>query len=262
MTFSELMNAIQGEEGLVNLQIPDDWLHGRTVFGGLQGALAWRAMRQLVPANMTLRVFQMTFAAPVMGGRVTAQAQVLRSGKNTRHVEARIVQGEQVQAVVVAVFGYGRDSAVTRRLQQPAIIDQQAPRAFPFAPGITPNFTQHFDARWLQGGFPFTGHSDPAIVVDVSLKDEGITTEAHVLALADFVPPVALSQLTSPVPGSSLTWMLEMLTPDVSELALAHWRIDAEMVAADAGYTSQSVTLWSPGGEAVALSRQSMVVFG
>lgn len=262
MTLSELLSTIRGEHGQVTLHVPEDWLQGRTAFGGLQGALALNAMRQLVPSDMALRVFQMTFAAPVFGGEATAEAQVLRAGKNTRHVEARIMQGDQVQAVVVAVFGYGRASSVQRTLSARPLADQQPPRPFPFKPGITPNFTQHFDARWLAGGFPFSGHPDPAIVVDVSLRDTGDATEAHVLALADFVPPVALSQLTTPVPGSSLTWMLEMLTDDLSDLALAHWRIDAEMVAAADGYSSQSVTLWSPKGKAIALSRQSMVVFG
>ena len=40
------------------------------------------------------------------------------------------------------------------------------------------------------------------------------------------------------------------------------WRLDAELTAAADGYISQSTMVWGPGGEPVALSRQSMVVFG
>ena len=40
------------------------------------------------------------------------------------------------------------------------------------------------------------------------------------------------------------------------------WRVDAQMMAAESGYTNQSLVLWGPGGVPVALGRQSMVVFG
>ena len=86
------------------------------------------------------------------------------------------------------------------------------------------------------------------------------------MAVADAPPPIALSMLKAQVPGSSLTWTLEMLSEGgdagLAELPLAGWRLDLELVAAAAGYTSQSEIVWGPGGEPVALSRQCMVVFG
>ena len=59
-----------------------------------------------------------------------------------------------------------------------------------------------------------------------------------------------------------MSWTLEMLTESVAELPVRGYRLDAELVAAGGGYTSQSVMIWGPHGEAVALSRQSMVIFG
>jgi hypothetical protein len=56
--------------------------------------------------------------------------------------------------------------------------------------------------------------------------------------------------------------MLELLCDDVRNFPLDGWRIDAELIAARDGYTNQSVMLWGPDGTAVALSRQSMLVFG
>jgi hypothetical protein len=94
------------------------------------------------------------------------------------------------------------------------------------------------------------------------MKDDGPTTEGHVISIADFIPPVALSHLDSPAPGSTLTWMLEFLRDDVGKLPLTGWRVDAELVAARDGYTSQSVMVFGPDGTPVALSRQSMLVFG
>lgn len=55
-----------------------------------------------------------------------------------------------------------------------------------------------------------------------------------------------------PLSASSMTWTIEMLRDSVAELSLCGYRLDAELV----------VMVWGPGGEPVALSRQSMVVFG
>jgi hypothetical protein len=43
---------------------------------------------------------------------------------------------------------------------------------------------------------------------------------------------------------------------------LSGWRMEAELVAARDGYTSQSVMLFAPSGEAIARTQQSMLVFG
>ncbi len=64
------------------------------------------------------------------------------------------------------------------------------------------------------------------------------------------------------MPGSSLTWMLEFLADSFSHLPLERWRIDLELLAARDGYTNQSGLLWAPDGSPIALSRQSMLVYG
>lgn len=260
MFLSELMSLLVVGHGQVELRVPPDWMQGRSAFGGLQAAVALASMRTLVP-DMPLRTLQATFMAPMQGDKLAAKAIVLRAGKNTLHVEARLMEGDETLGVVIAVFGNGRSSGIARTLQQP-VVDTSEARTFPYLPGLTPTFTQYFNAEWLRGGFPFSNNPLPEIVARVGMHDQGMTTEAHVLALADFIPPVALSGLSKPAAGSTLTWMIEFLSSELEGLPLEGWRIDAEMLAARDGYTSQSVTLWNPAGEAVALSRQSMVVFG
>jgi hypothetical protein len=132
----------------------------------------------------------------------------------------------------------------------------------PFVPAVVPNFMQQFDVRLLEGGLPFSGSHVTRNVFDLGMKDSGNATEAHLLALADFVPPVALSWMPKPTPGSSMTWMLEVLDQDFTTQPLQGWRVDSEMIAARDGYTSQSTVIYAPSGAATVLSRQSMVVFG
>jgi acyl-CoA thioesterase len=256
---SLLRRARSSEPGRSVLAVPEDWMQGRSVFGGLQIAHVLQTMRSLVPRT-PLRTLQATFFSPV-AGELTAEALILRTGKNTVHVQGRLVDGGATAALVVGVFGAGRPSVVTVAPERPAVPPSDAPK-LPFLPGITPIFMQHFEARWLQGSPPFAGDTGSrAMVVDLTLLDEGPATEEHLAVIADFVPPVALSHLTSPTPGSTLTWMLEIIGPGLAS-SLRGWRVDAELVAATEGYTSQSSMIWGPDGRLAATSHQSMLVFG
>lgn len=262
MLYSDVLRTLRRENGQWTADVPEDWLQGRSVFGGLQTALAARALRDLVPADVPLRTVQTTFMAPVPAGRVTLEARVLRTGRSAVHAEARIVDGAQCLCLVVGVFGTARASTVRRVPAQPAV-EAASPIEVKYVPGVMPAFTQHCPMRWLRGTPPFTGAAVADHVIEVALRDGGATaSEAHVIGIADIVPPVALSWMTQPAMGSSMTWTLEFLGEPFGHLPLERWRIDSTLVAARDGYTSQSVMVWGPGGEPVALSRQAMVVFG
>jgi hypothetical protein len=262
MTLTELMHAMHAEPGLVRSTVSDDWLQGRSAFGGLQGAFALWAMRTLVPASMPLRTFQMTFIAPVGAGDVVTRAHVLRAGKNTMHVEARIEHGGELLAHAIAIFGSPRESIVRRELPHPTPTPTVGGTRLPFVPNVVPNFMQHFNVRLLEGALPFSGSSVARNVFDLGMDDSGNATETHLLAVADFAPPVALSWMPKPTPGSSMTWMLEVLDQNFATQPLQRWRVDSEMIAARDGYTSQSTVIYAPNGTATVLSRQSMVIFG
>jgi acyl-CoA thioesterase len=260
MKLSELISAsVRDAQGL-RVSVGEDWLQGRSVFGGLQAAIAVAAMRAHVAPDLPLRTLQMTFIAPVAMGEVRATAQLLRSGKNTVHVQARLEDADGgLLALVIGVFGSGRASRVQREaVLAPASEDSATP--LPYMPGITPSFMQHFKVTLREGALPFSNKPVLRNRFEVGLRDEGTTSEWHLLALADFVPPVALSWLDGVSPGSSLTWMLDLLD-DYAGQPLQGWRVDAEMVAARDGYTSQSTRIVAPDGRVIALSRQAMVVF-
>jgi acyl-CoA thioesterase len=261
MRFSEAMQTVTRHGDSWQATVSEDWLQGRSAFGGLQAALALRAMRELVPPDMPLRTLQVTFLAPVPVGSVTIRAACLRQGRSAIHVEASLCDGTQVLCRLLGVFGSARPSELDFQPEQQPVAASAA-QELHYVEGSMPAFTQHFRARWLRGDLPFSGGAQRQSVLQLSLRDEGPPDETHVLAFADFIPPIALSMFDRPMPGSSLTWMIELLRDRYDDLGLDDWRVDAELLAARDGYTNQSVMLWGPEGEAVALSRQSMVVFG
>lgn len=262
MRLSELISSVVRDGERLHVTVGDDWLQGRSVFGGLQAAIAVAAMRSQLPAGLPLRTLQMTFIAPVPAGPVRAVAQLLRSGKSAVHVQARLEDEHGgLLALVIGVFGTGRASRVAQAPALAADTGESVPTPLPFLPGVTPNFMQHFAVSLRGGALPFSARPVTMNRFEVGVRDDGGISEWHLLALADFVPPVALSWMDGVTPGSSLTWMLELLTEDYAAQPLAGWRVDAELVAARDGYTSQSTWIIAPDGTPAALSRQSMVVF-
>lgn len=260
MLFSEVLASLQREGDVFVARIGEDWLQGRSLFGGLQAALAAEAMRAVLAAPIPLRTLQITFFAPVPAGVVRLAARVLRTGKNAVHAEARVFEGDQTLGLFVGVFGKRRDSVVHVAPARPPV-DDARPIDFRHIRGVTPSFLQHYSMRWLRGHPPFTGHPDIEHVTELGCDEDGAASALHVIALADVIAPIGLSWLKQPAAGSSLTWMLDFLREDYAHLGLKNWRMDATLTAAVEGYTSQSGILWGPDGQGAALSRQSMVVF-
>lgn len=262
MLFSEILSSMSaaGEERQVT--VSDDWLQGRATFGGLVAAVGNEAMRGLVPRDRPLRSLQTTFIGPANPGTLRVRARVLRVGRAVTLAQCEVLDGDQVAAVQVGVYGVERESAV---LVKPAAIEP--PRRVDeinevrYTPERFPQFVQHFGMRWAQGAKPFTGTRSPSKVF-IRHRDPSPLTESHIVALVDCIPTPALSMYKAPAPGSSLVWMLEFFEHDLEFGADAWWRIDSDIDAATGGYVNQTGLLHDPNGRPVALSRQLFVIFG
>ena len=266
MSFSDILQSMQAEADGLRVSIPEDWLQGRSAYGGLQAALALQAMRRLVPAEVPLRTLQTTFIAPA-AGTLRIDAQVLREGKSAIHAEARMFDGAQLVLLVVAVFGRSRESKISIPVAAPTPPKTPAQAMLmPYLPGITPAFTQHLEFRWTTNNLPFSGAKEPRLQVYVRLREPPapgtVGDDVHLVMLADAPPSPGMTLFRGPVAGSSLTWTLELLDEQPGLAADDHLYIDNEVTAARHGYFNQTATLWRGDGSALALSRQSFVIFG
>src|SRR5204862_7431646 len=176
---SEVLASARADGDGLSVEVGDDWLQGRSLFGGMQAAIGLRAMRSSVPEALPLRTLQVTFVGPVPAGPVRAVARVLRQGGSATIAEARLVQGDETLALLVGVFGKARSSVVARALVQPQL-PAASPKTMPGVPGMTPSFMQHFRARWLRGGIPFSASTEPEASLELDLLDGAAgATEAH-----------------------------------------------------------------------------------
>lgn len=265
MTFSELLQAVRSNPQAV--VIPAVWGQGRASFGGLMAALVYEVMRTQVPAGRPPRSLAITFVGPAEPDvPVSFQAEVLREGKAVSQVLGRAVQNGQVVTLVQGSFGAARESAIQVAAQPaPEIKPVEDCQELPYVRNATPEFIRYLAMRWGIGGMPFTNNASREMGGWVRLRGETEAQpvdEAHLLALVDAWPPAVLPHLSSPAPGSSLTWTIEFVQP-VSAQSTHDWCLyRAEIEHARDGYGHIAAALWTAGGELLAISRQTVTVFG
>ncbi len=267
--FSALLTPAAASSGRLEFTLTDDWMQGRSAFGGAQAALAVAAMRKLTGVDAPLRVLQMSYLAPLPAGTVTVRAEPLRAGKSVTQIEARIESAQGVAAVFVGVFGAARDSAITVPMDEPSLPEHPA-EALPNVPRMpgAPKFLQHYAMRWAAGGTPFSGTATTDTRIWLRPGDRAPADqygdhadELTLVALADVVPTPALSTMKVPAPASTLTWSLEFLRPAGGDFS-RFWRIDSHIHAAAGGYVAQTAIVCDPDNRPIALSQQSVVIFG
>lgn len=265
MRFSQLLDAVRHDPQAIS--IPADWAQGRASFGGLMGALLYEAMRAKVPAERPSRSLAITFVGPAEPNvPISFEVEVLREGKAVSQVLGRAVQNGQVVTLVQGSFGASRASVV-QVVAEPAPVmkPSEESQELPFIPGVTPEFMRHLALRWSVGGVPFSGNTSREMGGWVRLRgevEEEPLTEAHLLALVDAWPPAVLPHLKQLAPGSTLTWTIEFVQPLPALTTLDWCQYLAVIEHARDGYGHVAAALWTPQGELIALSRQTVTVFG
>lgn len=265
MTLSELIQAVRENPG--HVVVPASWGQGRAGFGGLAAALVYETMQAQVPQDRPVRSLAITFVGPLLvDAPVSFAAEVLREGKAVSQVLGRAVQDGQVVTLVQGSFGSARASAIAVAAEPaPSMPPLEACQELPYIPKVTPEFTRHLAMRWGIGGLPFSGNGSREMGGWVRQRGEverEPLTIAHVLALVDAWPPAVLSHLKSFAPGSSLTWTIEFIQPQPPVDTHDWCRYRAVIEHARDGYGHCAAALWSPQGELLALSRQTVTVFG
>jgi acyl-CoA thioesterase len=268
MEFSRVLASITtAGDGRLEVVVPPDWLQGRTVFGGMQMAIAVRGMRAVMPhdsAGLPLRSVQMTFVGPLGGGEpIRLQPVLLRRGRSTTHARCDLLQHDAVGCSAIGIFGVARASQFVHEMPAPDPGKRPQDVAEATMPASrAPQFIEHFEARWAVGAVPFSGYAEPHSMIYARLRDRECEAEDALLALADVIPTPVLSMLTQPTPASSLSWMIEVLR-DPARLDLHDWcLIDTEVRAGTDGYLSQTSVLYGPDRHAYAVSHQTVGVFG
>ena len=116
--------------------------------------------------------------------------------------------------------------------------------------------------RLADGGLPFSGAQTSHMSGWMRFREAPPTfDERHFVSIADAWPPAVIQMLPEPAPASSLTWTLEILD-DVAAAPDTHWAYGVHTDLARDGYAHTDARIWHPDGRLVAISRQTVSVFG
>jgi acyl-CoA thioesterase len=264
MNFAELLQAL-AESPVNEVTIPETWAQGRAGYGGLVAALVYEGMKELVAEGRPVRSLAITFVGPVAPGQpVSVEAKVLREGKAVTQMFGQAVQNGEVMCIVQGSFGAGRESVVNVEAEPaPTVKAPDDITEMPFIKGLQPDFLQYFSVRWAIGDYPFTNSRKREIGGWMRLKEQaGPLDASHVIGLVDVWPPAVLPHLASRAPGSSLTWTIEFVQPQPALAGDDYLLYQASIDHARDGYGHTSARVWTPTGELVAISRQTVAVFG
>lgn len=263
MLFTDVLKQID-QSAEQTIQLPEGWGQGRALFGGITAAIAWQHAHHGASAEQALRAFTVSFVAPIQPGTAVLKRRVLREGKNVTQIAVEIEQNNAVVLAALASYGRSRPSAVrvtdTPTAQVPS---REHGPGFPKIAAL-PEFTHHYDYSVAVGGLPFTGNKSREFGgwMRYSNEQEPMTI-GLLLGLVDAWPPALLPHLSEPAPASSLTWTIEFPEPiDSQKSSHDWWQYVAYIDYAADGYGHTHAHIWDDHGKLVAISRQTVTVFG
>ncbi len=232
--------------------IEDNWLQGRTAYGGASAAVALAAIKAAVPALPPLRSAQIAFVGP-LAGEVTASPVLLRRGKNSAFIACDVTGSDGIGIRTLFLFMGSRDSAIAH-LDLPAP-DAGEPEDDLVDPSKLPQgFLANFDlSNW--------GNKSAGFVRWCRLRErDGLDPEVELIAIADALPPAAMGLAPAWGPISTTTWQLNLVT-DAPATRDGWWLLSADTQHAGKGSSSQTMTIWNRDGEPVATAQQSVALF-
>ncbi len=258
MSLPEVLAAARPIDGGFAADIPTDWMQGRTSYGGFSAALALVAAQRLADDLPPLRSATVNFVGP-LAGEVQVRAKVLRRGRNASWISAEVANAAGVGLTATFVF-MGPVEASALHLHDVPMPAYAVPleQAVPLPEHAGPSFAPNFERRFAQ---PRTDVKVPEILWWERLRDTaGLDPMVALILLADALPP-GVMPLTGPAPISSMTWLINLLTP-LPQTSEGWYLLQARGNYAEKGCSSQDMAIWNTAGEAVAVGMQSIAVFG
>ena len=259
MSLPQTLAAARPIDGGFAATIPETWMQGRTSYGGFSAALALDAAQRLVPDLPPLRSATVNFVGP-LAGEVEVRARLLRQGRNASWISAEVTSAAGVGLTATFVFMGPVESSTLHlhNLPAPAGVIAVADAA-PFPEGRGPTFAAQFDRRFAMQK---SADKQPELTWWVRLQDgDGLDPMVALLLIADALPPGVMPLMEAWSPVSSMTWLINLLTP-LPQTTDGWYLVRAAGNYAEKGCSSQDMAIWNADGTAVAAGMQSIAIFG
>ncbi len=263
-SFDSVMAGVTAEGVGFVATPPDDWLQGRTLYGGLSAALALRACELAEPGLPPLRAGQIAYVGPA-SGTVRMVPTILRQGRSVTAMGCDLFAGDTLALRALYAFGAGRESGLAAAAPPPpdCLPVREAPPLWGEGAdrSMGPSFAQHLSQRLAGPLRPFAGADRGDLLLWVRHAAPVTPGQVALVAMGDALPPASFTRFTQPMVISTLTWSFDLFEParaDGSGWLLLHSRDDG----VGEGYAGQDMAMWDEEGRPLMRGRQSVVVFG
>ncbi len=261
-SFAQLCNQLSPKNDGLTVHIPDDWRQGRTAYGGLTAGLTLEAVMRQHSDLPPLRSTMINFVGPVTDDPVFT-SQIMRQGRNVTSIAANAAIGDQTVFAANFAFGAARKSDLNINLPAP-----DAPRpddCEDFTPpqikDFVPIFFHKFETKLIAGHRPMSGAKEGYIRTwSRHSQEDSRNGIASLLCLGDVLPPAALPMFRHMGAISSMSWMFNVLTDDLTTDD-GWWQIETKLTAGQEGYSSQVMRIWNTRGDLVVEGMQNVTMF-
>jgi acyl-CoA thioesterase len=244
-------------DGTLSCAVPDGWLQGRTAFGGFSTTMAYSAARNVAPDLPPLRSAQIAFIGPV-AGELQASATLLRRGKSSAYVEARIISGGELALIGTFLFLADRASPFTIAAPKAPVVPAPEEAEPAMRGGKGPSFTGRLEYRHAAAK---GAERRPELQRWVRLRDrEGLDPVTELLLIGDALPPGISPVIDGKFMASSANWTLHLHMSDIATHD-GWWLLRTEAESATGGVSSQQMAVWNRAGDAVLTSSQTVSFF-
>ena len=258
MSASDLISPITGTSGPVHLPAAEDWMQGRTLYGGASTLLAYTAAKREYPDLPPLRSAQVAFVAPV-GDTVEPRIEMIREGRNVTQLRSELLVDGKPALSAFFVFGTEREPNATH----PASKADPWPGAPEDAEKVPEPKGKHFISNYeLRRAQDTSGPGEPVVRRWFRPKiDHGLDPISLLILIGDTLPPGAMRAMQRQGPLSSINWMFNILEPEPTTRD-GWWLAETASDHADHGYSSERLRLWNADGDLMMTGMQAAAIFG
>jgi len=251
-----------GLRSVFSAEVAPNWRAGRGPHGGYLAAMLLRALMQSVddplrsPRSLTIH-----YARAPSEGPVSITTVIERQGRSLSTLSARMEQGGELIALVLAAFSVPWEGPEISELQMPDVAPADAGRV----PGTlfkagAPPFTENIVLQHRIGGLPFRDREHPMLIGGWMGLAEPRPLDAPAIAFfCDALIPAPFMRTGQPAPAPTIDLTVHFrmpmpreADPDPHELCL----VQTQTSLVQEGFFEEDCLIWAADGTLLAQSRQ------
>jgi acyl-CoA thioesterase len=260
MSFADDTRIERTGQTTFSARLDERWTSLVGIHGGYSAAILARGIEAAVDdSNRCLRTIAVQFAAPPEPGPAQVDVRIERAGRSITTTSARMFQGDRLLLVAHAVSSPAWPGLDYNDLARP---ERPEPGDLPrFTPPMDVHHFHNAEVRLDPRAVPFSAAPEAWIAAWVRPVGGERIDAPWIVAMCDVLPPAVFSRTTGPV-KASLEYVVHLATGKPELPSGEHAYLECRSPYSNEGFAVEDATLWGPGGDVLAVARQTRLAGG